>query len=97
MPPVDTLLLASGFLAGGLGALFAWRGRRGVRGALVWGLLPASLAWVARSAWLSNHTDGMGGIPHAIVAGILFWFVTVPTAAVLIRDRIRRNRPTASS
>jgi CHASE2 domain-containing sensor protein len=96
MPPPDTILLATGFLAGGFGVLLAWRGRRGSRGALVWGLFPASLAWVARSSWLSNHSDGMSGIPHAVVAGLLFWFVTVPTAAVLVRDWMRRNRQTPS-
>ncbi len=84
MLPPDTLLLALGFLAGGGAALLSWRRRRGRGAALAWGLFVASLFWVARSGWLSNQADEMAGIPHALAAGLLFWFVTVPSALVLV-------------
>jgi hypothetical protein len=92
MPPTDTLLLAASFLAGGIAALLGWRRHRSRGGALTWGLCVASLFWVARSAWLSNQADEMAGIPHAVVAGLLFWFVTVPTAAVLLRGWLHRRK-----
>jgi hypothetical protein len=92
MLPTDTLLLLSSFVAGGLAALLAWRRHRTGGAALTWGLCVASLFWVARYAWLSNQADEMAGIPHAVVAGLLFWFVTVPTAAVLLRAWFRGRR-----
>ncbi len=92
MLPTDTLLLIAGFVAGGLAALLAWRRHRALGAALTWGLCVASIFWVARYAWLSNQADEMAGIPHALVAGLLFWFVTVPTVAVLLGSWLRARR-----
>ncbi len=91
MLPTDTLLLAASFPAGGIAALVAFRRHRSRGAALAWGLFVASILWVARSGWLSNQAHEMAGIPHAVVAGLLFWFVTVPTGAVLLRGWLRRR------
>jgi hypothetical protein len=87
--PVETLLLLAGFVAGGVAAFLAWRVRRSPAAAFAWGLFVASIPWIGRFSYLSNQADEMAGIPYALVAGLLFWFVTVPTGVILARSHLR--------
>lgn len=79
-----------GALLGVAVSLVALRCGRGRGLVVTYGVAVASFVWFTGAVVQGNRAEGMGGLPYAVGAGMLLWFVVIP--AVLIVGLLEWNR-----
>lgn len=79
-----------GLVVGLVATVLASKASRSRALATSYGAAAASVAWAVPAAIQSNVIEGMGAIPYAVAAGVIFWFLFVPAASsVAILERRR--------
>lgn len=81
------------YLVAGVFALLAarvWGRDRRLSATLL--VVALSLIVVGAAGTSSNRHDEMGGIPAAVLAGTVFWFVTIPAVGFAAWLRLARRK-----